>query len=398
MYRFSYKVNQRRLSRKIKRQFVREIVAPKCDTSNSDLDYDSDKQSSEIQYQETEQQCFYDKPLNIVKNDKFRRSLKNYRDDETEWISEDDYDFDGRSLYNGSSITLNYAIRQISNFYLDANLDKHKVNSLLRLIKFLLPKPNSLPSTWKGVQKSFHRVPSASLTLLCDNCYHSCSSNGKNYETCVNPKCTTSFRRRETTEIIEIVRFDVRVQIECIMNRNVSLLNKSKLFPPSDICFGEQYQYISNKTNNRISLIVHSDGAPLIRSSKKSVWPCFASIVELPPPVREFQSNIIVLALWVSKKKPDVNIFLDQTIREISMLIHNGTSLFIENSEYKIQLATQFFVSDLPAKALFCCTTYFNGYHACTYCSSRGELRFFQFINCISYMSYLIIYNIFFHF
>ena len=107
MYRFSYKVNQRRLSRKIKRQSVREIVALKCDTSNSDLDYDSDKQSSEIQYQETEQQCFYDKPLNIVKNDKFRRSLMNYRDDETEWISEDDYDFDGRSLYNGSSITLN---------------------------------------------------------------------------------------------------------------------------------------------------------------------------------------------------------------------------------------------------------------------------------------------------
>ena len=31
----------------------------------------------------------------------------NYRDDETELISEDDYDFDGRSLYNGSSITLN---------------------------------------------------------------------------------------------------------------------------------------------------------------------------------------------------------------------------------------------------------------------------------------------------
>ena len=235
--------------------------------------------------------------MNIVKNDKLRPSFTNYGDNETECVSEDDYDFDGRPLYNGSSITVNHAIHQISDFYLNANLDKHKVNGLLRLIKHLLPKPNFLPSAWKGVQKSFHRVTSTSLNLLCDNCYHSCSSDGKNFKSCVNPKCSTSFRRREATEIIEIVRFDVRSQIEYIMNRNISFLNKSQLFPPSDICFGEQYQYTSNKTNNRISLIVHADGAPLIRSSKKSIWPCFASIVELPPPIREFQSNIFKFAL-----------------------------------------------------------------------------------------------------
>ena len=196
---------------------------------------------------------------------------------------------------------------------------------------------------------------------------------------CVNPNCSTSFRLRRTTEVVEIVRFDIRSQIQSIMNRNAAVINKSKLFPPSDVHFGEQYQYISNRNSNNVTLIVHSDGAPIVRSSKKSIWPCFASITEIPLPMREFQSNIIVLALWLSKKKPDVNVFLEETVNDLSLLIQNETAIFIGDEEYKIELGTQFFISDLPVKAFFCCTTYFNGYSACTLCCSRGELSFSLF-------------------
>lgn len=127
--------------------------------------------------------------------------------------------------------------------------------------------------------------------------------------------------------------------------------------------------------SNTITFIVHSDGASIVRSSKELIWPCFASITEIPLPMREFQSNIIILALWLSKKKPDVNIFLEETVSDLSIssLIQNGTSIFIRDEEYKIELGTQFFISDLPAKALFCRTTYFNGYSACTFCHSRGK-------------------------
>ena len=130
---------------------------------------------------------------------------------------------------------------------------------------------------------------------------------------------------------------------------------------------------------NRVTLAIHSDGAPLVRSSKQAIWPCFASIIELPPPVREYQSNIMILALWVSKKKPDVNIFLEAMIEEISFLMHNENRIFVGDNEYEITVAAQFFLSDLPAKALFCCTTNFNGYSACTYCRTRGKLSLFIF-------------------
>ena len=49
------------------------------------------------------------------------------------------------------------------------------------------------------------------------------------------------------------------------------------------------------------------------------------------------------------------------TIRDLLLLIQNGTSIFIDDREFNVKLVTQFFVSDLPAKALFYCTTYFDG-------------------------------------
>ncbi|CAF1433030.1 unnamed protein product [Rotaria sordida] len=375
MYRFSYKVNQKRRIRQIKRQSVRHIIAP--DNNSSDDNFSDDNNEQLLQARDDEQQLREERSPMAINNDSIAYpSCPNYIDDDIDWInedeSEDEYEDDTRPLYNGSSITVTNAIHRITNFYLNINLDKQKVNGLLRLIKHLLPKPNLLPSTLKRMNKLLHHVSSTSTTLLCSDCYHSCNTPGIRSQTCVNPNCSTSFRRRRTTEIIEIVRFDVRSQIQSIMNRNASFINKSQFFPPSDICFGEQYQHMSAMNSNKITLIVHSDGAPIVRSSKKSIWPCFASITEIPPPMREFQSNIIILALWLSKKKPDVNIFLEETVNDLSMLIHNGTSIFIRDEEYKIQLGTQFFVSDLPAKALFCCTTYFNGYSACTFCRSRG--------------------------
>jgi hypothetical protein len=168
-----------------------------------------------------------------------------------------------------------------------------------------------------------------------------------------------------------MVHLDAQCQLNAIVNRNEAFLNKPELYPSSDVCRGTYYARRSNAVN-QLTLIVHCDGAPLIRSSKQSIWPLFASVVELPPPIREHQRNIILLALWASKRKPDANIFLDETINDLQKLMTDGLTLFLRDVEYKINLMTQYFISDLPAKALFLRTIHFNGYSACTSCLMRG--------------------------
>ncbi|CAF1569579.1 unnamed protein product, partial [Rotaria magnacalcarata] len=253
MYRFSYKVNQRRRIRQIKRQSARYLIASDNNSSDDNCSDDNNEQLLQVH---GERQELHEEISPMVINNEYVSfsSCVNDNDDDIDRINEDEYEddididqinedeYDERPLYHGSSITVTNAVHRISNFYLKINLDKQKVNSLLRLIKHILPKPNLLPSTLKSMNKSLHHVSSTSTSLLCSDCYHSCKRHGARSKTCINPNCLTSFRRRRTTEIIEIVRFDVRSQIQSIMNRNAAFINKPRFFPPS--IWSQQYNKV----------------------------------------------------------------------------------------------------------------------------------------------------------
>lgn len=188
----------------------------------------------------------------------------------------------------------------------------------------------------------------------------------------MNASCLFFKRSLKSGEIDEIVHLDVPSQLNSIIRRNASFLNRSDLYPYSDVCRATHYRSgVSN--DNRLTLIVHCDGAPLVRSSKRSVWPLFGSVVELPPPIREHHRNIIVLAIWASRRKPNPNIFLHETINDLRRLVKTGITIFFSGVECTINVSTQYFISDLPAKALFLRTISYNGYAACTTCLMRGK-------------------------
>ena len=189
-------------------------------------------------------------------------------------------------------------------------------------------------------------------------------------KTCVTASCSRSRKSLRRCDIDEIVHLDIQSQLNSVVIRNEYLLNKPELYPEADVCKGTYYREL--KKENQLTLIVHCDGAPIVRSSKQSIWPLFASIVELPPPIREQHRNIVLLAIWSSKRKPCPDLFLKQTINDLQNLIRDGMVLFILGSEYKVNISTQYFISDLPAKALFLRTISFNGYSACTSCLMKG--------------------------
>jgi hypothetical protein len=288
-------------------------------------------------------------------------------------------------LFKDSSISVYEAIHRLSSFCLNANVNKSSVIRLLRIIKSILPQPNLLPTGWKSIMKTLGFTSSSKKTFLCSECYQQCVASSSGEKKCCNPECRRFHQTMKRFDIVELIHMDIRSQIQQIMIKNHSFLNQTCLYPRTDICFGDVYSHSNAEFTNRITLIIHTDGAPLIKSSKQSLWPCFASLVELPPPIRDYQENIVVLALWASRSKPDPNVFLHETIDELKELIANGTSIFIHDKEYHIVFRTQCFVSDLPAKALFCRTINFNGYFACTECCSAGTCCFDIFsMSCMS--------------
>ena len=68
------------------------------------------------------------------------------------------------------------------------------------------------------------------------------------------------------------------------------------------------------------SVVVSSDGAPLIKSRKFNIWPLMCFLVELPPHERYKFENILLAGLWFGKLKPNVPLFLKSFTNEISNL------------------------------------------------------------------------------
>ena len=97
----------------------------------------------------------------------------------------------------------------------------------------------------------------------------------------------------------------------------------------SDACFGEFYQNQSSEITNHRSLIIHGDGSSLVKLSKQSALPCIASLVESPPPERDYQKNVVLVSSWTTKVKPDPNVFFQEPTGEPRLLIGTGTSIFI---------------------------------------------------------------------
>ena len=166
MRRYSYKVNKRRDLRERKRRSVRFLI-----TTNNNYSNDSDKNSSlgdpsdprsssnrSLDHDPSETFCD-DSPIVSSSwnfdHDGEKRDTAADDDAEDQYLDMDDEQClsDDRPLYIGSSVNVQTAIHRITDFCLEANLDEQKVTNLLRLIGSLLPKPNALLLTWKGMPR-----------------------------------------------------------------------------------------------------------------------------------------------------------------------------------------------------------------------------------------------------
>ncbi|CAM4842902.1 unnamed protein product [Rotaria magnacalcarata] len=362
---YSRKVIRQRLRRQQQQQTMRRMLSPIDSQSDNSMQFDEQLTAATTSTTTSSFSQLHE-PID-------------YQADEHDNINIGINDFPDESppLFSGSSITTAAATNRIMKFSLYANLDKLKSKKLLQLIKSLLPSPNHLLTSHKQILKQCGRTTMFTAQHYCVHCSDIASSLKLGGKMCSSINCIGSQRTLQTHELTEVVTVNIRSRLESILSCNIEVLTgkTNHLFPSGDISRFKYYRLntMNKENDNVISLILHADGAPLIRSTKQSLWPCYASIIELPPPIREYKSNILTLALWASRKKPDPDIFLDFMMHQLRALIERGTSIFIDHIEYRFLIRIQCFIADLPAKALLLKTINFNGRNACTYCLSPGQ-------------------------
>lgn len=125
----------------------------------------------------------------------------------------------------------------------------------------------------------------------------------------------------------------------------------------------------------KISLTWNTDGIPIFKSSKLSVWPFCLIINELNFVQRTKRENMVLACLWLGDTKPSMLTFLEPICSTLSKIEREGVTVQFAGAKepFNAKVFTIAGTCDLPAKALVLNSVQFNGRFGCLKCTQPGQ-------------------------
>lgn len=143
-----------------------------------------------------------------------------------------------------------------------------------------------------------------------------------------------------------------------------------------DIMDGKVYQensvVIKESGYFPITLYWHLDGAPALKSKNMSLWPIQSFVAELPLNLRYSYKNILLSGLWYGKKKPDMRVFQNSFVTQVTSLSDGFQFPDIESTP-SFKLTTNGQAADLVAKGPSLNFKIFCGRWGCSVCLHPGR-------------------------
>ncbi|KAL1483579.1 hypothetical protein MTO96_001862 [Rhipicephalus appendiculatus] len=176
------------------------------------------------------------------------------------------------------------------------------------------------------------------------------------------------------------ILMDLKIQLQQllkitgnIVGNNLQKLASSSSHQIKDITDGVLYKKMRHALKMRwcdLTLTLNTDGSPVFKSSKGSVWPIQVSLNELPVPFR--WKNILIAAVWFSKEHPPAHLFLKAFVDQF----HGLGKITWSFAEQVVHSAVKIVCCcvDSPARAALLNAKQFNGYYGCSWCLQKGTL------------------------
>ena len=125
-------------------------------------------------------------------------------------------------------------------------------------------------------------------------------------------------------------------------------------------------------TTTDIALSLCTDGVPIFKSSRVTMWPVYLAILNLPPSKIYKSQNIILCSLWVGPGKPPMEHFLKPLTERMSRLSSTGVKMKMTSGYVTVKAKLVLAVFDLPAKAAVLNCKQYNGKYGCHVCLNPG--------------------------
>ncbi|CAF1593011.1 unnamed protein product, partial [Didymodactylos carnosus] len=277
-----------------------------------------------------------------------------------------------KPLYFNSNITVEQAYIYICDYISEFKLTLVQQKRLILLLILLLPNDSLLNqkhlSKWMSVKNSF------TYSVLCAHC-----TNILDTKTGIcSILCPMNGKLRTDDGIIETCLADIKGSMSRVAERNIDLImeypKQAKFLVPNDIINGTIYQ--RDATNDpTITIQLHSDGFDILTTKHKHCYATTATILEIPPPLRDYAQNKILLSLYFSKKEPTPECLLNNLIKRLDELRTIGLTVINSNKKINFKIKFQGDKNDQPCRSLKWKISQFNGFDACTNCLQHGETR-----------------------
>lgn len=134
-----------------------------------------------------------------------------------------------------------------------------------------------------------------------------------------------------------------------------------------DITDGDLYRNLRSKgvlQGSDLTITFNTDGSPLYKSSKSSIWPIQFILNELP--AKERMENCALAGLWFGNHHPNMGLFMDKFVEELRTMEPvkwQSGSVSHTSSVYGLCCCV-----DSPARAAVQNQKLFNGHFGCPWC------------------------------
>ena len=320
--------------------------------------------------------------LNLDENemaDDYNKMNSNLLSDETETDNLND-----SLIYPGHYLAVHMSVLMIWMYVINHCKTGEELSNLLTLIGFHCITPHPALKSVYMFKKYFANAKSPLVKhYYCSYCLTSLNCNAT--KTCTNEFCLRDLSKKTSKSYF--LEIPVESQVQNLFKRENFVHQLSNRFTrikksenniediyDSDIykSFVKNNGPLSSKHPFNISFLLNTDGVPIFKSSKMSIWPLYMIINELPFKVRKQRENMILCGLWFGDTKPFMPNFTEPLLKSLDVL-EKGITVSVNNVT---EICCGFLLSltaDLPAKSAIMNTIQFNGKYSCFKCLQKGK-------------------------
>jgi len=235
----------------------------------------------------------------------------------------------------------------ILKFSSEYGLSNSGTADLCKMLNTFVDAPFILDSRYM-IDKLFYSEEGIKYHAVCPICKTYLGEFHKNNCTIFCQICEEKINVKDPCYREFFVTLDIKDEIQSIIESNSDyyttvMTERAQVIDSNlqDIYDGRKYkEFIASLPDNHkksyLTVIFNSDGSPIFKSAKFSIWPIQIIPNEVPMHVRNQKS--IVYSLWFDHDKPNMTYFLRPFVDSMNSLTTNGIICNINNEIRRIHL------------------------------------------------------------